>query len=83
MRRGHRRTAFPGAEIPPHDQVIERNLSNELEQLGHDLLHDALLHIIALQALPNLIDEVQNIVHARGGCSLALNALYHPRKHSP
>lgn len=75
------RTPLPRTEVPPHDQVIKRNLSNELEQFRHDLLHHALLHVIALEALPDLVEQVEDIVHAGSRLCLALHALQHPGEH--
>lgn len=64
MQNESKRTSFPRREVPPHQQIIKARNPDELQQLRNDLLHHALLHIIALQTLPNLIQQVQNIIHA-------------------
>jgi len=56
--------SFPGRKIAPHQEVIEACHSNQLEQLCDDLLQDGFLHVVALQTFPNLVEEVQNVIHA-------------------
>jgi len=67
------RTSLPGAEVPPHQQIVERRHANQLQNLRHDLLRHALLHMIALQRLPHLVEDVEDIVHAERRSGTALD----------
>ena len=57
-------TALPRGEVSPHKQVIETCHTNQLEKLRDDLMYDGFLHVVALQAAPYLVEEVQYIIHA-------------------
>lgn len=77
-----RLTPLPRAEVATHDEVVEGDSANELEQLSHDLLHDAFLHVVALETLPNLVEEVENIVHAGGRLVVVASHADHAREHA-
>lgn len=57
-------TSFPGAKVPSHQQVVKARDTNELEQFRNDLLDHAFLHVVTLQTSPNLVQEIEDIVHA-------------------
>lgn len=57
-------TAFPRREVPSHEKVVETGHPDELEEFCYHLLHDTLLHVVALQTLPYLVQQVEDVVHA-------------------
>ena len=65
-------TSFPRSEVSPHQEIVEARDTNQLQQLREYLLHYTLLHVEALQALPNLVEEVENIVHAVRRCGVCV-----------
>ena len=61
---GRKPTAFPRGEIPSHEKVIEASHPNQFEEFCYHLLYDALLHVVALQTLPHLVQQVEDVIHA-------------------
>lgn len=78
---GRRRTSLPRAEVAPHDEVVKGDGADQLEQLCHDLLHDALLHVVALEALPDLVEKVEDVIHARRRLVAPTAHADHAREH--
>ena len=59
-------TSFPGAKVSSHEQIIKTRHANELQEFRDDLLDDEFFHEITSQALPDLVQQVENVVHAKG-----------------
>lgn len=59
--------SFPRREVSSHEQVVETGNPDELEELGNRLLNDAVLDVVRLETLPNLVEEIENVVHAESG----------------
>lgn len=68
-----KRTSLPRAEVPSHEQVVEGVDTNELEKVGDDLLGDRLLDVVALKCFPDLVEDVEDVVHREGRSTVALN----------
>lgn len=66
MRRTSTHTSFPGAEVASHQQIVEACHANELQELRDDLLCDRFFHVVALQALPDFVQQVEYVIHAVG-----------------
>lgn len=57
-------TSFPRREISSHKQVVKACDTDEFKKLCDYLLYHRFFHIVALQALPHLVHQVQDVVHA-------------------
>ena len=55
--------AFPRAKVAPHQEVVERRDANHLEQVRNHLLRHTRLDIVALETLPYLVENAQDVVH--------------------
>ena len=59
-----RRTSLPRTEVSPHQEVVEACDANQLQQFNNHLLNDGFFHVVRFKTLEDLVEEVQNVVHA-------------------
>lgn len=64
--------SLPRTKIASHNEIVETRDADQLQKLRVDLLDDGVFDVVALEAIPDLVQHIEHVVHGKGRRSIAL-----------